>query len=87
MQVYLYSHTTDESKEVYDKFVLCHYPILSYPGMYQGFYQLHGHVHTRLNNTGLDASLIKYLINSYDVGVDNNNFTPISQSEVVNILN
>ena len=39
------------------------------------------------NNTALDATLIdKRPLPSYDVGVDNNNFTPISYEEVIKIL-
>lgn len=92
MQVYLYSHTTSndegETIDIYDKFVLCHYCMVSWPGQWQGFKLLFGHSHSRKNNTGADATLIdKRPLPSYDVGVDNNNFTPISQSEVANILN
>lgn len=91
-QIYLYSHTVcdkdlDKETDVYDKFVLCHYCMVSWPGQWQGFYHLFGHSHTRKNNTALDATLIdKRPLPSYDVGVDNNDFTPISQEEVVKIL-
>lgn len=91
MQVWIYSHTKsqedDTVKDIYDKFVLCHYCMTSWPGQWQGFYHLFGHSHSRKNNTGADATLIdKRPLPSYDVGVDNNNFTPISQEEVVKIL-
>lgn len=91
-QIYLYSYTVydrdlDKETDVYDKFVLCHYCMVSWPGQWQGFYHLFGHGHTRKNNTALDAALIdKRPLPSYDVGVDNNDFTPISQEEVVKIL-
>lgn len=45
-------------------------------------YQAFGHVHSRVNNTGYDAGRLQYLYpTQYDVGVDNNNFTPISWKE------
>lgn len=86
VQLYLYSYS-DNNTDKYDKFVLCHYCMTSWPGQWQGFYHLFGHSHTRKNNTGADMTLIdKRPLPSYDVGVDNNNFYPISQEEVVNIL-
>ena len=92
MQVYIYSYTVSnkdnsESKDIYDKFVLNHYCMVAWPGQWNGFYHLFGHSHTRKNNIGADATLIdKRPLPSYDVGVDNNNFTPISQKDVVEIL-
>ncbi len=42
-------------------------------------WQLFGHVHTRSSNTGIDAGRLQYLYpTQLDVGVDNNNFTPLS---------
>lgn len=44
---------------------------------------LFGHVHTSPCNSGLDNSRLDMLFpTQYDVGVDNNNFTPVSYSEV-----
>lgn len=92
MKVYIYSHTVsneddNDERDIYDKFVLNHYCMTAWPGQWQGFYHLFGHSHTRKNNTGLDATLIdKRPLPSYDVGVDNNDFTPISQEAVVEIL-
>lgn len=92
MQVYIYSYTASNEdssklKDIYDKFVLCHYCMTAWPGQWNGFYHLFGHSHSRKNNTGSDATLIdKRPLPSYDVGVDNNDFAPISQKEVVKIL-
>ena len=45
--------------------------------------QLFGHVHTRKNNTGIDAARLQYLYpTQYDVGVDNNNFMPVSYTHL-----
>jgi len=40
-------------------------------------------MHTRPSNTGIDAGRLQYLFpTQLDVGVDNNNFTPLSFDEV-----
>lgn len=67
---------------------LSHYPFLCYGGAYDGAWQLFGHVHTRRNNTGKDFSRLGMLFpTQYDVGVDANNFTPISFEQVKQIIN
>ena len=56
-------------------------------GGYKDVWQLFGHVHTRKNNTGIDAARLQYLYpTQYDVGVDNNNFTPVSFEQVKRII-
>ena len=72
--------------------ILNHYPMLAFSGAYRGLdatYQLFGHVHTSpYTDEGLDQARMKYLFTSqYDVGVDNNNFTPVSWKEVDQIIN
>lgn len=67
--------------------VLNHNPFLCYGGSYNNVWQLFGHVHTRENNTGLDAPRLSVLFpRQYDVGVDANNFTPISFKQVSDII-
>lgn len=53
--------------------VLCHYPMLSWNRKVQGAMHLFGHVHGRLEGVGL----------SFDVGVDANNYYPLSLEEVL----
>ena len=66
---------------------LNHYPFLCFDGGYNDVWQLFGHVHTRKNNTGIDAARLQYLYpTQYDVGVDNNNFTPVSFQQVKRII-
>lgn len=70
---------------------LNHYPFLCYGGTYRKeedrVWQLFGHVHSRKNDTGKDAWRLTYLFPSqYDVGVDNNDFTPLSWNEVKDII-
>ena len=63
------------------KFILCHYPFISWDGKERGIsYHLHGHQHnTPTYNHDMRAAGIK----RYDVGVDANNFTPVSIEEIV----
>ncbi len=62
---------------------LNHYPFLCYGGSYRGVWQLFGPVHSGPQADGLDISRLRVLLpTQYDVGVDNNNFTPISYREV-----
>lgn len=67
------------------KVYLNHYPFLTYAGAYNSkpVIQLFGHVHS--NSTNADSGRLKYLFpTQYDVGVDNNNYVPISWDEVLN---
>lgn len=43
------------------KIYLNHYPFLCFDGGYKDVWQLFGHVHTRQNNTGIDAARLQYL--------------------------
>ena len=54
------------------KLMLCHYPMRSWKKKDGGSWHLFGHVHGRLPRFG----------NSFDVGVDAYNFTPVSFNEV-----
>ena len=66
---------------------LNHYPFPCLGGAYKDVWQLFGHVHTRKNNTGIDAGRLQDLYpTQYDVGVDNNNFTPVSFEQVKRII-
>ena len=64
--------------------VLNHNPFLCYGGSYRDVWQLFGHVHSGpASHTGLDHPRLKMLFPlQYDVGVDNNDFRPISFAEV-----
>ena len=68
------------------KCYLNHYPFLCYAGTYrqdeQLVFQAFGHVHQRKNDTSADSSRLEMLFpTQYDVGVDNNDYTPISWYE------
>lgn len=71
---------------------LNHYPFLCYGGVYRkpedAVWQLFGHVHSGPDCTGLDVDRMQYLFpTQYDVGVDNNNYTPVSYRQVQQIIN
>ena len=65
------------------KIYLNHYPFLCYGGAYRNTWQLYGHVHTGHANRGLDAPRLEMMLpTQYDVGVDNNNYIPVSFEQV-----
>ena len=63
---------------------LNHHPFLCFEGAQRdNCWQLFGHVHTCPNNTGVDADRLPLLYpTQYDVGVDNNDYRPVSFLEV-----
>lgn len=67
-----YCHIKDGEHEV----ILCHYPILYWEGMERGSIHLYGHVHSYR-----DCS--KMAPNSYNVGVDVNNYMPMTLEELM----
>lgn len=71
---------------------LNHYPFLCYGGSWKdkenAVYQLFGHIHTSPISSGKDCSRLNTLFKyQYDVGVDNNNYTPISWNKVKDKIN
>lgn len=73
------------------KCFLNHFPFLCYAGTYRDenalVYSAFGHCHMRPNDTSEDAPRLKMLFpTQYDVGVDNNNYTPISWYEFDDII-
>lgn len=71
------------------KVFLNHFPFLCYAGVYREpkklVYQCYGHVHSGLGKQGQDIPrLVHTYPMQYDVGVDNNNYEPISWEELNN---
>ena len=67
------------------KIMACHYPMLSYPADFQVF----GHIHTLSDGTcyGIDGDVFTKLRKTqYDVGADQNNYTPVSYWQLVDIF-
>ena len=60
---------------------LCHYPMMSWPGMSRGGYMIYGHIH---NSTGADYwPLIHAREQMLNAGVDINGFAPAQLSELI----
>jgi len=57
--------------------VLCHYPLYSWERSHHGSWHLHGHVH---------SNIIDFNSSRYNVGIDVNNFKPLSFPEIKNII-
>lgn len=71
---------------------LNHYPFLTYGGCWRKennvVWQLFGHVHSKEGICGADSGRLKHLLSTqYDVGVDNNNYEPVSWEEIKTIMN
>ena len=68
---------------------LNHYPFATYGGINRDkpVWQLYGHLHTKDGKCGETTEVMRSLRETtYDVGVDNNNYRPISFKEVREIL-
>lgn len=64
-------------------FALMHYPMLSWPKKNSGSIQVHGHIHAQMDyNDNNRAEGIK----RYDVGVDANNFFPVSAKRIIDFF-
>ena len=66
--------------------ILNHYPFLCYPGYKPYTLQLFGHIHSSpYKFEGIDAENAKQHLHpsQYDVGVDWNDFKPVSWREVI----
>lgn len=73
------------------KIYLNHFPFLTFDGIFKEkpSWQLFGHVHSNKEHPGTspDIKRLDYLLpTQYDVGVDNNNYTPVSFNEVKEII-
>lgn len=71
-----------------DRIILNHYPLLCYAKAHSGnVWQLFGHVHTGSAMPGNDMSRMQYLLPyQYDVGMENNDYRPISLRQVMEIM-
>lgn len=74
-----------EIKYNHRKFILCHYPILDWNGKNHGSIHLHGHIHSIGMKYNLDNKNKGQL--RYDVGVDANNFMPVSIDQIIKYFN
>lgn len=73
------------------KIYLNHFPLLTFDGIYKDkpTWQLFGHVHSNKEHPKASPDLprLSYLLPcQYDVGVDNNHYTPVSFAQVKEII-
>ena len=70
------------------KIYLNHFPFLCFSGEDHGTWQLFGHIHTNPYNHNVMDELRKGILQptQYDVGVDNNDFTPVSYRKIQEII-
>lgn len=67
---------------------LCHYPMLTYPHKDLGVIQLFGHIHSgpKRNPSDVDQNLPISKDRQYDVGADNNEYTPVEIRDILKKL-
>ena len=73
----------DEEIDDGQRITLCHYPMYSWYQSHRGAWHLYGHVHGTLNFSVEKSFPFPTM---YDVGVDNNNYFPISYEEIKTII-
>lgn len=65
---------------------LSHAPLLTWGGINHGVWNLYGHLHMKDGKCGETPEVVNTLKeHQYNVGVDNNNYKPISWSEILAI--
>ena len=64
----------------HEKFILCHYPFVTWNGSERGSYHLHGHQH---NNLVYNIQQHMTGLRRFDVGVDANEYKPVSFEEII----
>ena len=78
------AHSIEEMQKNYQyqqkqQLILFHYPIVEWARLHHGSIHLHGHQH---NASDYNISNANLGLLRYDVGVDANNMTPISITEI-----
>lgn len=65
------------------KFILFHYPIKEWNNISRGAIHLHGHIHADIS---YNLEMMEKGIKIYDVGVDANNYAPVSIDKIIKTL-
>lgn len=72
--------------QIIAEIIVSHCPLMTWPHRDQGAYNLFGHIHSGpMCQNKIDRDLPLW-DKQYDVGVDNNNYTPISFEEIKKII-
>lgn len=84
-EVSFFQHLNIDGVKIY----ACHYPLLCFDGEdVPSVWNLYGHVHSGPGCGAFDLPRLEYTFrNQYDVGVDNNDYRPVSFEEVRQIIN
>lgn len=75
----------DTSQSQFQEIVLFHYPMFDWNRFHEGSWQLFGHIHTR-DMDEFKTLNARLFAQQYDVGVDGNNFRPVSYYQVKEII-
>lgn len=78
LPVYQYKEMNYEK----NKFIMMHYPFAEWNGMQKGTIDLHGHIHTE--GSAYNCAKRKDGFRMFDVGVDANNYKPVSLDYILN---
>lgn len=65
-----------------DFITMCHYPMAEWNCCYRGSYHLYGHCHGKFDLANVTKDLAHHNTKCMDVGVDANNYMPISWDEI-----
>lgn len=77
----------DDELEQNQFITICHYPMLAWSKSHMGSWQAFGHLHLSKTTTSNEGWVRNHLrATSYDVGVDNNNYTPVSYQQLKTII-
>ena len=68
------------------RLVMSHYPMLSWNGKARGAIMLHGHIHSRGDRTNARNRDRERPILRYDVGLDANDYRPVSRDQILGLL-
>lgn len=81
----MYVRIQDADDHKFHYMVLCHYPMVDWQSSFRGSWQLFGHLHTR-GIPEFQTVRTHLFSTQYDVGVDNNDFRPVSLSQLKYII-
>ena len=68
------------------RLVMSHYPMLSWNGKARGAIMLHGHIHSRGDRTNSRNRDRERPIFRYDVGLDANDYKPVSRDQILSFF-
>lgn len=70
-------------KGLYNSYILCHYPLVSWDRCNYGTIMIHGHQH---NKQEYNERMKQEHILRYDCGVDANNYYPVNEKQIIDFF-